>query len=217
MKDEHITQPFGKFFNVLYCVVTVVMKILFPTTVEGLEKLPKESVLLCANHSSNWDPILVVLALPMNYRLHIMAKEELFHNPILAWLIRKCGGFPVDRGNTDIKSIKTAMQTIKSGENLLVFPEGTVIDDGIGRVDGLPAHAKSGVAVIGIRTGAKLIPVFVGGKKRLFHRTRIVFGGEYTPVYTGRHGTAEEMQKIADDLLSESYALGGQAVGGKPL
>lgn len=36
-------------------------------------------------------------------------------------------------------------------------------------------------------------------------------------MYTGRHGTAEEMQKIADDILEAAYALGGQAVGGAPL
>lgn len=217
MKEEKVTQPFGAFFNVLYRVVKVVMAILFPTTVEGVEKLPKEGVLLCANHSSNWDPILLVVALPMDYRLRIMGKEELFRNPVLAWLIRKCGAFPVDRGNTDIKAIKTAIQTIKSGQNLLIFPEGTVIDDGIGRVDGLPAHAKSGVAVIGIRTGAKMVPVFMDGRKRLFHKTRIIFGDVYEPVYSGRHGTAEEIQKIADDLLTSAYGLGGQAVGGKPL
>ena len=66
-------------------------------------------------------------------------------------------------------------------------------------------------------TGAKLVPVFVDGEKKLFHRTRIIFGDPYEPVYTGRHGTSEEMQKIADDVLAAAYALGGQAVGGKPL
>ena len=44
-----------------------------------------------------------------------------------------------------------------------------------------------------------------------------IFGKPYQPVYTGRHGTAEEMQKIADDILEAAYALGGQAVGGAPL
>ena len=62
-----------------------------------------------------------------------------------------------------------------------------------------------------------LIPVFIAQGKKLFHRTKVIFGKPYTPVYTGRRGTAEEMQKIADDLLREAYALGGQAVGGKPL
>ena len=71
--------------------------------------------------------------------------------------------------------------------------------------------------MIGVRTGAILVPVFVDGEKRTFHRTRIIIGQPYTPVYTGRRGTAEEMQKIADDLLREVYALGGQQVGGAPL
>jgi 1-acyl-sn-glycerol-3-phosphate acyltransferase len=59
--------------------------------------------------------------------------------------------------------------------------------------------------------------VFVDGKKRPFHRTRIIFGKPYTPVYSGRHGTAEEMQRAADEILAAAYALGGQSVGGEPL
>lgn len=210
-------KPLNHFFAVVYYVVGFVVRILYPATVEGMEHLPQSGVLLCPNHASNWDPLLVVLRLPVNYRLHVMAKEELFRNPVLAWILRKVGGFPVSRGGTDIQSVKTAIQAIKAGDNLLIFPEGTVIRNGIGRVDGLPAHAKGGVAMIGVRTGAVLIPVFVDGEKRMFHRSRIIFGEPYEPVYTGRHGTAEEMQKIADDLLAQAYALGGQAVGGMPL
>ena len=146
-----------------------------------------------------------------------MAKEELFRYPLLGWLLPKVGAFPVSRGNNDIQSVKTAIQALKGGDNLLIFPEGTVIRNGLGYVDGLPPHAKGGVAVIGVRTGATLIPVFVDGEKKLFHKTRIIIGEPYQPVYTGRHGTAEEMQKIADDILEAAYALGGQAVGGAPL
>ena len=210
-------KPFNLFFTVVYDVARVLVNMLFPATVEGMDRLPRNGVLLCPNHSSNWDPILVALRLPVNYRLHIMAKVDLFKNPILAWILRRLGAFPVSRGSSDIQSVKTAMQAIKSGDNLLIFPEGTTIHNGIGYVDGLPAHAKAGVAVIGVRTGATLVPVFVDGPKKPFRRTRIIFGEPYTPVYTGRHGTSEEMQKIADDILAAAYALGGQAVGGKPL
>jgi 1-acyl-sn-glycerol-3-phosphate acyltransferase len=59
--------------------------------------------------------------------------------------------------------------------------------------------------------------VFISQGKKLFHKTRVVFGKPYVPEFTGRRGTAEEMQKIADGILQEAYALGGQAVGGKPL
>lgn len=210
-------KPFNPFFTVVYYLGRALVSVLFPATVEGLDRLPRNGVLLCPNHSSNWDPILVALRLPVNYRLHIMAKVDLFKNPILAWILRRLGAFPVSRGSSDIQSVKTAMQAIKSGDNLLIFPEGTTIHNGIGYVDGLPAHAKAGVAVIGVRTGATLVPVFVDGPKKPFRRTRIIFGEPYTPVYTGRHGTSEEMQKIADDILTAAYALGGQAVGGKPL
>ena len=210
-------KPFNLFFVFVYYLVGLVTRILHPTTVEGMENLPEHGALLCPNHSSNWDPILVVLRLPIHYRVHIMAKEELFRNPVLAWILRKVGAFPVSRGSNDIETVRTAMQSIKSGDNLLLFPEGTEIRNGIGYVDGLPPRARAGVAVIGVRTGATLIPVFVDGEKKLFHRTRIIFGKPYEPHYTGRRGTSEEMQKIADDLLEEAYALGGQAVGGAPL
>ncbi len=210
-------KPFNLFFTVVYYLGRALLSVLFPATVEGLDRLPRNGVLLCPNHSSNWDPILIALRLPVNYRLHIMAKVDLFKNPILAWILRRLGAFPVSRGSSDIQSVKTAMQAIRSGDNLLIFPEGTTIHNGIGYVDGLPAHAKGGVAVIGVRTGATLVPVFVDGPKKPFHRTRIIFGEPYTPVYTGHHGTSEEMQKIADDILAAAYALGGQAVGGKPL
>lgn len=210
-------KPFNRLFIFIYYVVGFISYVLHPTTVEGMEKLPESGVLLCPNHSSNWDPILVALRLPVNYRLHIMAKEELFQNPLLGWLLKKVGAFPVSRGNTDINAVKRSIQAIKDGDNLLIFPEGTTIRNGIGYADGLPAHAKAGVAMIGVRTGATLVPVFVDGEKKLFRRTRIIFGDPYEPRYTGRRGTAEEMQKIADDLLEAAYALGGQAVGGKPL
>ena len=151
-------KPFNLFFTVVYYLGRALLSVLFPATVEGLDRLPRNGVLLCPNHSSNWDPILIALRLPVNYRLHIMAKEELFKNPILAWILRRLGAFPVSRGSSDIQSVKTAMQAIRSGDNLLIFPEGTTIHNGIGYVDGLPAHAKGGVAVIGVRTGATLVP-----------------------------------------------------------
>lgn len=210
-------EPTSRFFVFAYHLMRAVCGILHPTTVEGLENLPESGALLCPNHASNWDPVLLGIALPVDYRLFAMGKSELFKYKPVAWVMRHLGAFPVNRGGSDINAVKTAIDVIKRGDNLLVFSEGTVIRDGIGHADGLPAHAKSGVAVIGVRTGATMIPVFVDGPKKNFRRTRIVFGKPYQSVYTGRRGTAEEMQKIADDLLEQAYALGGQAVGGKPL
>lgn len=198
-------KPFNLFFTVVYYLGRALVSVLFPATVEGLDRLPRNGVLLCPNHSSNWDPILVALRLPVNYRLHIMAKKELFCNNVFDWVLRKLGAFPVDRGEGDIEAVKTALKAIKSGDNLLIFPEGTRVE----HEGALPA--KGGVAVIGIRSGAQFVPVYVEGNKRLFRRTRIIFGQAYRPEATSRRPSPEEVQAIADEVLRRSYALGKEA------
>lgn len=198
-------KPFNLFFTVVYYLGRALLSVLFPATVEGLDRLPRNGVLLCPNHSSNWDPILIALRLPVNYRLHIMAKKELFCNKVFDWVLRKLGAFPVDRGEGDIEAVKTALKAIKSGDNLLIFPEGTRVE----HEGALPA--KGGVAVIGIRSGAQFVPVYVEGNKRLFRRTRIIFGQAYRPEATSRRPSPEEVQAIADEVLRRSYALGKEA------
>ena len=88
---------------------------------------------------------------------------------------------------------------------LLIFPEGTRVE----HEGALPA--KGGVAVIGIRSGAQFVPVYVEGNKRLFRRTRIIFGQAYRPEATSRRPSPEEVQAIADEVLRRSYALGKEA------
>jgi len=192
----------NKFHWIVRAVVRPVLHPFLPLEIRGVENLPKEGAMLCPNHSSNWDPVLVFISLPRDYNLRTMAKHTLFGIPVLGWIIRKLGGFPVDRGNMDIQAVKTAMQAIKDGGNLMIFPEGQRVS-AEGEVD-----AKGGVAVIGIRTDAYFVPVFVEPKKRLFRRHRIIFGQPYKPTYTGRRGTAEEVQAIADDVLRRAYDLG---------
>ena len=193
------------FFEFLYWTVGRLIKWIFRLQPEGLENLPRHGVLLCPNHASNWDPVLVALKVPVNYRLHIMAKKELFCNKVFDWVLRKLGAFPVDRGEGDIEAVKTALKAIKSGDNLLIFPEGTRVE----HEGALPA--KGGVAVIGIRSGAQFVPVYVEGNKRLFRRTRIIFGQAYRPEATSRRPSPEEVQAIADEVLRRSYALGKEA------
>ena len=178
---------------------------LHPIAVEGLENVPKdEPVVLCPNHSSNWDPILLICALGREVNLRIMGKNQLFKIPILRSFLRKMGVFPVDRGHSDIGAVKNSIQTLKDGAMLMVFPEGT-------RVRGKKnaVRPKGGIAMIAIRSGAKLLPVYIGVKKRLFAKVPIIFGKPFAPEYTGRKGTAEEYQANADEVMRRAYALGG--------
>jgi 1-acyl-sn-glycerol-3-phosphate acyltransferase len=177
--------------------------LLHPVEAKGVENLPSDQpVLLCANHSSWWDPILLISALDQAYPLRIMGKMQLFKIPVLKTFLTNLGVFPVDRGNSDIGALKKSIGSLKEGWNLLLFPEGTRVKKG------KTVTVKAGAAMIAIRAGVKLLPVYIGTKKPLFRKVPMVFGKPYAPVYTGRKGTAEEYQANADEIMRQVYELG---------
>lgn len=193
----------NRFFHYLYILVRPLIRLLMPFRVVGLENVPEGGALLCANHASGWDPVLIALALPNDSCLSFMAKEELFRNRLLNWLLRKLGGFPVNRGGNDLGAMKTALKTLGDGRRLLVFPEGTRVEK-----EG-DAQAKGGITMMATRTGVPIVPIYCGGRKKLFHRYTIVFGEPYTPVIEGRRPTQEENHQIAEELLRRIYAMSG--------
>lgn len=176
---------------------------LFPIEVHGLENVPKDRpVMLCANHTSGFDPVLICCAFPSEYPVRLMAKKQLFSIPFLSWLIRNMGAFPVDRGHSDISAVKNSIGALRDGFSLVIFPEGTRIKDGK-RIE-----PKSGAAMIAIRSGVQMVPVYIKKAKGMFRKTPIVFGEPYDPVYTGRKGTAEEYQHNTNKVMDRAYGLG---------
>ena len=192
------------FYTAMWRLGRPILLLLHPIKVSGKENLPTEPVLLCANHSSAWDPILLMLALHGEYPLRVMAKKQLFQIPVVGGFLKMMGVFPVDRGNSDIGAVRTAIQSLRDGYSLLVFPEGTRVKQP-GQV-----QPKGGVAMIAIRSDVKLLPVYIGTEKKLFHKVPIMIGESFAPAYTGRHGTAEEYQAGADRVMREIYEMGGK-------
>jgi len=197
-----MTEP-TRFFRVCYLIFKPVLSLLFPFKVHGMENLPKDRpVVLCANHAHAIDPFLIRLSLPLRMPVRIMAKKELMDRPLLGWFLSKLGAFGVDRGHSDLAAIKTALRAVKDGMNLLVFPEGTRV-----RHEG-DVQPKGGVAMIAMRTDAPLLPVYAGGRHKLFHMTHIVFGEPLEAKAAARHATAAEYQAYADEIVRRAYSLG---------
>ena len=189
------------FFKFAYCVVKPIFALLCPIRVIGRENVPAGGAVLCANHNNAVDPILIALALPTDAGLRFMAKMELFQNFFLKWLFCKLGAFPVNREGNDVVAMKTAMRCLQSGEKLLLFPEGTRV-----KSEGDVA-AKGGAVMFATRTGVPMVPIYCGGREKLFHRSTIVFGQPYSPHSAGRRPTAEENRQFADELLHRIYNL----------
>lgn len=190
-----------KFYRIIYTIAAPIIHLLFPCRAVGLEHLPEGGALLCANHASGWDPIVIALQLPRDSRLTVMAKDQLFRIPVLGFFLRKLGIFPVKRGGSDLTAMKTAMKVLNGGNRLLVFPEGTRVEEA-GDVE-----AKGGVTVMATRTGVPMVPVYCGGKHKFLRKTTVVFGEPYTPAIAGRRPTPEENRAVAGEIMTRIYSL----------
>ncbi|MEA4853602.1 MAG: lysophospholipid acyltransferase family protein [Christensenella sp.] len=128
-------------------------------------KIRDGCVVIC-NHKSNWDPIVLghsILTQPVCY----MAKEELFHNKVANFFLRRLHAIPVARGKSDMKAVKTGMAALKSGKILGIFPEGTRSETG----KLLPF--EPGAALMALRSNVPVVPVYISGNYKLFHQIKV--------------------------------------------
>jgi 1-acyl-sn-glycerol-3-phosphate acyltransferase len=110
--------------------------------------------LLISNHLSFLD--VFILGIPLNYRLNYVARSTLFL-PVLGFLIRSVGGFPIQREGMGASGMKETLRRIRNGGVVLLFPEGTRSQDGE------LAELKSGIAVLAARAKVPIIPAGLAG------------------------------------------------------
>jgi 1-acyl-sn-glycerol-3-phosphate acyltransferase len=193
--------PEYRAYRKAYYVVAAMLALLFRLKPSGRENIPKGPVMLCANHSSNFDPFIICIAAGIEHQLHIMGKVELFRIPIISWILRKIGMFAVDRGNNDVSAIKTSLKYLKAGEKVVIFPEGTRV-----RSDNAVA-AKTGALRIADAAGVPVIPVYIPRKKLLFGRCHVIFGKPVVINPEKRRLSNEEYHEKAEELMEKITEL----------
>lgn len=193
-------------YTILYSVIYPFFNLVHPGKHIGREHIPEGAAIICGNHTRMSDPFFMIYAFHLENQLRPMAKAEVMRLPVIGWLLKKAGVFGVDRGKADVGAIKHAMKLLKDGEKVLIFPEGTR------HRDGDAGDGKTGAAMLAVRTGVPLVPVYIPAEKKWFGRTTVVIGEPYYPQVAGRKGTPEEYRAIADDLMSRIQDLGKLAV-----
>ncbi len=138
----------------------------FKVTVTQKEEIPmNKGFIIACNHVSNFDPIF--LGTSVKPEISYMAKEELFKNKFIGFILRHLNAFKVSRGTGDTSAIDGAIQIVKENRVLGIFPEGTRSKDGQLR------RAKSGVIVVASASNGDVLPAAIKYGERKFIRRQV--------------------------------------------
>lgn len=155
------------FYHVARVAVIFAMKFAYKIEVVDANNCPRNrGFILASNHRSNLDPIFIGIGTKRQVRF--MAKEELFKNKLLGFLIKHLGAFPVTRGTGDHGALSKADEIVMNGGVLGIFPEGTRSKDGNLK------RAKSGAVVVAAETKGDIVPVGIKYCGKIGLRKRIV-------------------------------------------
>ena len=141
-------------------IILPIYKLIFRGILIGRENIPKTgSFILVSNHGSLLDPPLLGHAVGRN--ISFMAKSELFSIPLLGFIIKACGAYPVKRGIVDKTTIKIACEKLSNNNSIGIFIDGTRQKDG--RVN----KPKQGAALLAFKNQKLLLPVAIINSHRL--------------------------------------------------
>jgi len=140
--------------------VLPIYKFIFRGHLIGIENIPqKNAFIMVSNHGSLLDPPLLGHALGRN--ISFMAKAELFKIPLLGFIIKACGAYPVKRGIVDKNTIRTACKKLSNNNSIGIFIDGTRQKNG--RVN----RPKQGAALLAFKNQKLLLPVAIVNSHRL--------------------------------------------------
>lgn len=178
----------------IYCKVVYRMEIV------GKENIPTEGpVIICGNHRSFLDPPLIEVTCGRYARF--LAKEELTKNPFLAFLGMIFDAILVKRDSKEVTAIKESLKTLKNGQCLALFPEGT--RNGLEKGE----QVKDGAAFFAVRSGAKVIPCGIKGGKKGDWKVTITYGKPLD--YSEYKGAKDKeiLEKVTNEIMENIISL----------
>ncbi len=181
-------QPeYDKNRRILHPMLRTIFPMLCKVEVTGLENVPADGrTCIMINHISYIDPIVVTYAITSRYVISL-SKAENFSVPFISWILNKWGGYPINRGSYDRKALTQTIELMKSGQLVLMAPEGTRHPEGL-------SPAKDGLAYVASKADAVIVPTAICGaddwrtRLKRFRRayTRINFGKPFRLKTDGR-------------------------------
>lgn len=175
-------------------------KIVYRMEIVGKENIPTEGpLIICGNHRSFLDPPLIEVTCGRYARF--LAKEELTKNKFLAFLGYIFDSILVKRDSKEVKAIKESLKTLKDGDCLALFPEGT--RNGLAKGE----EVKDGAAFFAVRSGAKVVPCGIKGGKKDNWKVTITYGKPLDfSEYKGSKDK-EVLEKVTKEIMDNILEL----------
>ena len=211
---EAARQGVGWTYTLARIVLTIPTLLIYRVRARGLENVPRRGPLVLApNHFSQMDHFFVGLYL--RRKIRFMAKSQLFGPPVLTYIYKHGGVFPVRRGHHDEEAFATVHHLLEQGEMLLVYAEG-----GRSR-SGQLGEPKPGIGRIALESGAPIVPVAIHGSagvrrwKRLrFPRVTVQFGRPVTYVVEASPSRERQLEAATEIFGQVREMYEGLAEGG---
>lgn len=197
------------FYRISWIVAAPLVRLWARYEIKGLQwsDVPPGPLIVVANHVNWLDPVLIAYTCPRP--MVLLAKEELFHEPVLGALIRKWGAIPVQRGKAEREMLRRCIEVLLNGGILGIFPEGRR------NFEGELQRGLSGAAFIALRSGAAILPIGVAGTKgarvlpRPFHRPRAIIniGQPFRPPSAEGRAKRAELNTLTDMIMERVAEL----------
>ena len=166
--------------------------------------LPWKPQILMANHQSDFDILISLAFIPVQFRW--IAKKELFAIPVFGAAMRSAGYIEIDRSNHEkaIRSIDEAALSIRRGKSIMSFPEGTRSRDGEIKA------FKQGTFHLAIKSGVPIVPVSIIGSGRIMPKRslrikpgqiKIVIGKPIEVVHFNMERRQELIEKVRNEII----------------
>ena len=146
------------------------LKVWFRWTIEGLGNIPTQGPAIVAfNHISYLDPFAAAYVVDQaGRRPRFLAKSELFQDRRISWILRGAGQIEVKRGTPQAPmALDHAVDALRSGEVIVIFPEGTITDD----PNLKPLPPKTGLSRLALMTGAPVLPAALWGTQNVWPKS----------------------------------------------
>ena len=162
----------------------------------------KGGAILAANHTTFSDPFVVGSAFWYR-RMNFFTADVVMATKTREKLLKAAGAIKVNRSITDIEAVRSAVEVLKKGRLLLIFPEGGVQE--VGQVQAI----KSGAALMAMQAGVPIVPLFICYNARWYQRRRVVVGEPIDPkaLCKRRIPSAADIDAVSQALQSEMQRI----------